>query len=146
GWDGQPLAGPPRVHQEHPIHTEIMRARPEVSVTIHTHAAAVNAFSALGVPLRPVSHDAVIFAEHGLPRYTGTAGLVRTPELGRALAVELGEARACLMPQHGLAAVGRSLAEAVMTAIFLNRACEIQLAAQAAGGLRHWTGHEESVA
>ncbi len=79
-----------------------MRARTEVNVTVHTHSAAVNAFSALGVPLRPLSHDArVVFTEHGLPRHTATANLVRTAELGRALAADLGAARACLMPQHG---------------------------------------------
>lgn len=144
-WAGEVLAGPPRCHLEYPIHTEIMRARPDVRVSIHTHADAANAFSALGVPLLPLSHDAVIFAEHGLPRYTTTANLVRTPELGRALAEQLGPARACLMPQHGLAAVGRDLGEAVMTAVLLARACATQLTAQAAGELRHWTDRAGSL-
>jgi len=144
-WEGEVLAGPPHRHLEYPIHTEIMRAREDVTVSIHTHADGANAFSALGVPLRPLSHDAVRFAEHGLPRYTATANLVRTPELGQALARDLGQAHACLMPQHGLAAVGRDIAHAVMTAVLLERACATQLAAQAAGELRHWTEHEESV-
>ncbi|MYT32178.1 MULTISPECIES: class II aldolase/adducin family protein [unclassified Streptomyces] len=145
GWNGRSLAGPDQVHKEYPIHTELMRARPDVNVTVHTHAAAVNAFAALNRPLLPVSHDAVVFAEHGLPRYAATAGLVSTPALGRALAETLGPARACLMPQHGLAAVGQDVAHAVMTALFLERACRIQLTAQAAGEIRCWTGPEESV-
>ncbi|WP_245656598.1 class II aldolase/adducin family protein [Microtetraspora fusca] len=145
GWDGRSLAGPATVHKEYPIHTEIMRARPDVNVTVHTHAAAVNAFSALGVPLLPISHDAVIFAEYGLPRYTATANLVSTSELGRALAEDLGRARACLMPQHGLVAAGEDVAHAVMTAILLQRACEVQVTALATGEIRHWTGHEESL-
>ncbi|RJO75611.1 hypothetical protein D5S18_14395 [Nocardia panacis] len=96
------------------------------------------------VPLRPLSHDAVLFAEHGLPRFTATANLVRTPELGRAPAADLGPAAACLMPQHGMVAVGRDLAHAVMAAILLDRACGTQLAAQSAGPLVRWTGREES--
>lgn len=144
-WEGDVLVGAGAPHQEYPIHTEIMRARPEVGATVHTHAAAVNAFSALDVPLRPISHDAVLFAEHGLPRFTATANLVNSPGLGRALARELGAARACLMPQHGLVAVGPDVAHAVMTAVLLHRACALQLTALAAGGIRDFTGHEESV-
>lgn len=144
-WEGDVLVGADAPHQEYPIHTEIMRARPEVRATVHTHAATVNVFSALDVPLRPISHDAVLFAEHGLPRFTATAGLVRSPGLGRALARDLGAARACLMPQHGLAAVGPDVAHAVMTAVLLQRACALQLTALAAGGIRDFTSHEESM-
>ncbi|MBO1416667.1 class II aldolase/adducin family protein [Streptomyces sp. FH025] len=142
-WTGELLEGEGRVHLEHHIHTEIMRARPDVHVSLHTHSLTVNAFSALGEPLRALGHDAVVFAEHGLPRFTATDNLVRTPQLGRALAADLGDARACLMPGHGLAAVGRDIAHAVMYAILLERACRTQLTARAAGELRHWTGHQE---
>ncbi len=143
-WDGEVLAGDGRRHLEYPIHTEIMRARPEVTVTVHTHVDTVNAFSALNVPLRPISHDATAFAEHGVPRYTATANLVRTAALGQALAADLGAANACLMPQHGLAAAGVDLAHAVMHAVLLPRACATQLTAMAAGPLRAWTSEAES--
>ncbi|WP_329579039.1 class II aldolase/adducin family protein [Kitasatospora sp. NBC_01250] len=83
--------------------------------------------------------------EHGLPWHTATANLVRSPELGRALARDLGPAAACLMPQHGLLAVGRDVAHAVMSAILLERACAVQPAARAAGELKHWTGERESL-
>lgn len=142
-WTGELLEGDGKIHLEYPIHTEIMRARPDVQVSLHTHSPAVNAFSALGQPLRALSHDAVPFAERGLPRFTATANLVRTPELGRALAGDLGDARACLLPEHGFAAVGADLAHAVMYAILLERACRLQLTAAAAGELRHWTSHRE---
>ncbi|MVU78290.1 class II aldolase/adducin family protein [Nocardia sp. ET3-3] len=142
-WTGELLEGEGRVHLEYPIHTEIMRARADVQVSVHTHSAAVNAFSALGTPLRALSHDAVVFAEHGLPRFAATANLIRTPELGRALAADLGVARACLMPEHGFAAVGTDIAHAVMYAVLLERACRVQLTAAAAGELRHWTEYEE---
>jgi ribulose-5-phosphate 4-epimerase/fuculose-1-phosphate aldolase len=35
-----------------------------------------------------------------------TGGLIKTRSLGVELAETLGDARACLMPQHGLVAVG----------------------------------------
>jgi L-fuculose-phosphate aldolase len=143
-WDGEVLAGDGKRHLEYPIHTEIMAARPEITATVHTHAEAANAFSALGVPLRPISHDATAFAEHGVPRYTATANLVRTKELGQALAADLGAAHACLLPQHGLVTVGVDVAHAVMHAVLLQRACATQLTARAAGEVREWTSDAES--
>ncbi|MGW3044180.1 class II aldolase/adducin family protein [Kitasatospora sp. NPDC001159] len=110
-------------------------------IGLHTHAATVNAFSALGAPLRPLSHDAVVFAERGLPSFGATANLVHTQELGKALAADLGPARACLMPQHGLLTAVRDIAHAGMYAVLLERARAIQLTAQAAGPVRHWTDH-----
>ncbi|MET9181066.1 class II aldolase/adducin family protein [Kitasatospora aureofaciens] len=144
-WDGERLSGDGPLHLEFHIHTEVMRARPDVQVSVHTHSGTVNAFASLGEPLRPLSHDAVAFAEHGLPNFGATANLIRTQELGRALAADLGPARACLMPQHGLLTVGPDIAHAVMYAVLLERACGLQLAARAAGGPRHWTGHQESL-
>ncbi|MFF2146243.1 class II aldolase/adducin family protein [Kitasatospora sp. NPDC058190] len=105
----------------------------------------MNAFSALGVPLRPLSHDAVVFAEHGLPSFGATANPLHTQELGKALAADLGPARACLMPQHGLLTAGRDIAHAVTYAVRLERACAVQLTARAAGLVRHWTDHKESL-
>lgn len=145
-WDGEVLGGSGRRHAEWPIHTEAMLAREDVTVSVHTHPPAVNAFSALEAPLRPISHDATVFAEHGLPRYTATANLVADRGLGAALARDLGAARACLMPQHGLLAVGSDVAHAVMHAVLLERACATQLAAQAAGEVRAWTDDEEALA
>jgi hypothetical protein len=85
------------------------------------------------------------FAEHGLPSFGATANLVHTQELGKALAADLGPAWVCLMPQHGLLTAGRDIAHAVMYAVLLERACAVQLTAQAAGPVRHWTDHKESL-
>ena len=144
-WDGDVLSGDGRRHIEYPIHTEIMRARPDVTVTLHTHAPTANAFSALAVELHPISHDATAFAEHGVPRYQATANLVRTAELGRALADDLGAAHACLLPQHGLVTVGVDVGHAVMHAVLLERACATQLTAMSAGALTSWTSDKEAL-
>lgn len=66
--------------------------------------------------------------------------------MGAALAEALGAARACLMPQHGIVAVGHDTPAAVMTAVLLDRACRTQLTAMAAGPLRRWGGEQDTVA
>lgn len=134
GWDGAVLEGEGRVHVEYHIHSEILRARSDVNAVAHTHAEAANVFSSLDVPLPAISHDAVLFAEPQIPRFTQTGDLVRDATLGRGLAHALRDAPACLMPKHGLVTVGADEGEAVMRAVLLARACRSAVQAIAAGG------------
>ena len=144
--EGKVLHGSGRRHIEYPIHTEIMARRGDVGAVVHSHSDAANAFSALDVPIRPLSHAGSLFSYPDVPRFTLTGGLVSTRELGQALADALGDAPACLMPQHGVVAVGRDLPAAVMTAVLLDKACRIQLNAMAAGPLKRWGSEEDTVA
>ena len=144
--DGEVADGDGPRHIEYPIHTEIMAARPDVGSVVHTHSPAANEFAALDVPLRPLDHAGSLFCYPDVPRFTLTGGLIKTRELGAALAGALGSARACLMPQHGIVAVGPDAPAAVMTAVLLDRACRTQLTAMAAAPLRHWGDEEDTVA
>lgn len=141
-WDGELLDGAGNVHIEVPIHTQIMLARPTVNAVVHCHSPAVTAFASLDQPLRPLSHEGVLFAG-SLPRFTLTGDLIRTRELGAALATQLGSAPAALMVRHGMVAVGPDLPTAVMHAVLLDKACRIQLMAAAAGGPLIWSDDEE---
>jgi ribulose-5-phosphate 4-epimerase/fuculose-1-phosphate aldolase len=143
---GEVLEGQGRRHIEYPIHTEIMDQRPDAGAVVHTHSDAANAFSALDVPLRPLSHAGSLFSYPDIPRFTRTGGLIKTAGLGRELAKALGAARACLMPQHGLVAVGADLPAAVMTAVLLDRACRTQLTAMAAGTVTRWGTEDDTLA
>lgn len=144
-WDGSRTAGEGPVHIEVPIHVQIMRARPDVTATVHTHAPAVTAFASMAVPMRAISHDGVPFVPD-LPRFERTGNLIDTTVLGKALTVDLGNAAAILIPQHGSVTVGRTTAEAVMHAVLLERACTAYLAASAAGGPVVWSNDEEVAA
>ena len=141
--EGQVLAGSGARHIEYPIHTQVMAARSDVHAVVHTHSPAATAFAALDVPLRAVSHDGVEFAEPELPRFLRTGSLIRTAELGDALAETIGAGVGCLVPQHGLVTVGPDVATAVMRAVLLDRACRTQLQAMAAGELVRWSDSEE---
>jgi ribulose-5-phosphate 4-epimerase/fuculose-1-phosphate aldolase len=122
---GDVLHGTGRRHIEYPIHTQIMTRRADVGAVVHTHSDAANAFAALDVPIRPLNHAGSLFSYPDVPRFTLTGGLISSAELGRALADALGSAPACLMPQHGLVAVGKDLPSAVMTAVLLDKACRV---------------------
>jgi ribulose-5-phosphate 4-epimerase/fuculose-1-phosphate aldolase len=144
--EGEILQGAGRRHIEYPIHLEIMARREDVGAVVHSHSDAANAFSALDVPIRPLSHAGALFSYPDVPRFTLTGGLISTADLGRSLADALGTAPACLMPQHGLVAVGEDLPTAVMTAVLLDMACRTQLAGMAAGPLKRWGSEADTVA
>lgn len=132
--DGDVLWGAGKRHLEFPIHTEILARRTDIGAVVHTHAPALSAFSSLQRDLLPISHDAVPFAHPQLPRFTVTGALIATRDLGRALAEELGDANAILMPHHGAVTAGPDIGTAVMYAVLLERACRTQLLAEAVGG------------
>jgi len=144
--EGKVLDGKNSRHIEFPIHTEIMNNRSDVGAVVHTHSDAANAFSSLDAPMRALSHAGSLFSFPDVPRFTLTGGLIKTQELGVALAEALGSAPACLMPQHGLVAVGKDIPSAVMTAILLDKACRVQLAAMAAGTVTRFGDEKDTVA
>ena len=60
--DGEKVEGEYERHSEVYIHSEVLRARPDVNAVIHTHAPYTVMFSALGVPLQPIGHPGSIFS------------------------------------------------------------------------------------
>ncbi len=144
--DGRPLEGWPRRHEEFPIHTELMRTRPEVVSVVHTHPKLGIAFAARGLELRPVSHEGAYFWPPGVPTFAEFTDLVRTRPQGEAVSAALGGARAIFLLNHGVAVVGATVAEACYAAVMLERAAEIQLLAQPTrdAALLH-TGKEEAL-
>lgn len=143
--DGRVVEGDGPRHVESFIHTGVMAARDDVGCVVHTHAAATTAFAALGVPLRPVSHEGALFVPPDLARFSGTSGLIKTVSLGAQVADELGGRNALLLPGHGVVVAGPDVPTAVVSAVLLDRACRLQLDLEAAGGPATWTGDEEAL-
>jgi L-ribulose-5-phosphate 4-epimerase len=142
--DGQVLDGGGQRHSEYPIHTEIMIARPDVGAVVHTHPPHAVALAATGQPLRPVSHAANYFVPPDVPRFTVTADLIRTRELGQEVAATLGSARAVFLVNHGIVTVGEDVQTATVAAVLLERACQQQMFTHAFGGWPTWSRPEES--
>lgn len=140
---GERTGGERPRHIEVFIHTEIMRARPDVQAVVHTHPPHAVAFSSLCRPLLAVGHEGAMFCD-GLPVFDRTSDLIISPDLGRAVAACLDGRNAMLLRNHGIVTAGRSIEEAVMTAILLEKACRVQLLAEHAGGPRATTSLEEA--
>lgn len=144
--EGNLLEGTGRVHLEYPIHTEVLAARPDATAVVHTHGEAAVTFGATGAPLRPIGHEGSLFTPPGPARYTATSDLIRTPQMGAEMAACLADRNAMLLVNHGVVTAGRDLPTAVLTTIFLEKACRMQLQAAAAGGQLAWTSDSEALA
>lgn len=145
-WDGEILEGDGQRHLEYPIHTELMLARDDVNAVVHTHAPWAVAFAATAQPLRPVSHEGTLFVPPDIARFTKTGDLILTAELGRDLAEAVGGRNAALLVHHGIVTCGADVPTAVLTAVFLERACRTNVRVLAAGGPRTWSSDDEALA
>jgi ribulose-5-phosphate 4-epimerase/fuculose-1-phosphate aldolase len=131
--DGNRLEGRRRSHHEWPIHTEILRARPDAAAVVHTHPLYSVALGASEHDLEPITHHGCHFVPPRVPKFNDTTDLITTPTLGRALARALGSHKAVLLRNHGSAVVGRTVEEAAVAAVLLEQACMEQLTTQQFG-------------
>lgn len=139
GLDGQPVKGMPkglRTPSEIYIHTEIMRARPEVNAVLHLHPPTIVLFTVTGTPLLPIygAYDpqGLSIALEEPPVYDSSV-LINTPELGRELTATIGSKRACLMRGHGITTAADSIEEASVVALGLNELATMNYQVRALG-------------
>jgi ribulose-5-phosphate 4-epimerase/fuculose-1-phosphate aldolase len=114
------------------IHSAVHAARPDVIAAAHSHSIYGKAWSSLGRLLDPLTQDACAFYdEHAL--FDDYTGVVLDPEEGKRIAHSLGERKALILRNHGLLTVGHSVDEAVWWFVTMERTCQAQLLAEAAG-------------
>jgi len=108
------------------IHSAVHKGRPDVGCVIHTHSIAGMAVSALDCGLLPLTQTAMYFDGVGMHDYESVA--IDLDEQQR-LVRDLGSWKAMILRNHGLLAVGPSIAEAFTNIYWLDRACQAQVAA-----------------
>jgi ribulose-5-phosphate 4-epimerase/fuculose-1-phosphate aldolase len=114
------------------IHSQVHAARPDVVAAAHAHSIYGKSWSALGRRLDPLTQDACAFYEdHAL--FDDYTGVVLDLEEGKRLAHALGDNKAVILRNHGLLTVGHSVDEAAWWFITMERSCQAQLLAEAAG-------------
>ncbi len=114
------------------IHSHIHRARPDVVAAAHAHSLHGKAWSSLGRLLDPITQDACAFFEdHAL--FADFTGVVLDMAEGERIAKALGDNKACILQNHGLLTVGETVEAAAWWFITMERSCQAQLLAEAAG-------------
>jgi ribulose-5-phosphate 4-epimerase/fuculose-1-phosphate aldolase len=114
------------------IHSQVHAARPDVIAAAHAHSIYGKSWSTLGRLLDPLTQDACAFYEdHGI--FDDYTGVVLDLEEGKRIAHALGDGKAVILRNHGLLTVGHSVDEAAWWFITMERSCQAQLLAEAAG-------------
>ncbi|MBK1988867.1 class II aldolase/adducin family protein [Sphaerospermopsis aphanizomenoides BCCUSP55] len=114
------------------IHSQVHAARPDVVAAAHAHSIYGKTWSTLGRLLDPLTQDACAFyQDHSL--FTDYTGVVLDPKEGQRIAQTLGQHKAIILQNHGLLTVGHSVDEAAWWFITMERSCQAQLMAEAAG-------------
>lgn len=130
---GRPVEATP--HPVNPagfvIHSAIHAARENARCVLHTHTRAGCAVAALECGLLPLNQMSMEF--YGKVAYHAYEGIALDMDEQRRLVADLGDKPVMILRNHGLLATGGSVAEAFLRMYYLEKACEIQLAAQSAG-------------
>ena len=114
------------------IHSQVHAARPDAIAAAHAHSVHGKAWSSLGRLLEPITQDVCAFYEdHAL--FDDFTGVVLDLEEGKRIAHALGDHKAVILRNHGLLTVGHSVDEAAWWFITMERSCQAQLLASAAG-------------
>jgi ribulose-5-phosphate 4-epimerase/fuculose-1-phosphate aldolase len=131
--DGTPVgAGKPYVNLAgFVIHGAVHNSRADAQCIVHTHTRAGCAVAAQRDGLLPINQIALEF--YGRVAYHDYEGISYDLDEQQRLVRSLGEQPVMMMRNHGLLAVGRTVAEAFLRMYYLEKACEIQVAAQSGG-------------
>jgi len=108
-------------------HAAFHRALPDAHCVMHTHTTAGMAVASMQEGLSISNFYAGLLA--GQVAVHDFEGITTRPDEGPRLIASLGACRAMILRNHGLLTLGRTVPEAFLRLWLLQRACEIQLAA-----------------
>lgn len=114
------------------IHSQIHKHLPHVTAAAHSHSVYGKAWSSLGRPLDPITQDSCAFFNDHIV-FDEFNGVVLDLEEGKKIAKGLGTKKAAILQNHGLLTVGNTVDEAAWWYITMERSCQAQLMAEAAG-------------
>jgi L-fuculose-phosphate aldolase len=121
-FDGS-WAGAWRPSSEWRFHRDILHDRPEINAVLHAHSAFATTLACLGRDI-PAFHYMIAVAGGDTIRCAPYATF-GTEELSRHAVAALADRKACLLAQHGMIALGASLAEALRLAVEVETLAEM---------------------
>lgn len=131
--DGNVVSGEKKPSIEWKLHLAIYKAREDIRAIVHTHSTYATAF-AIAQKGIPGSAEDLVQITGGDVRVTDYV-LPGSKELGAQVVKALENRTACIMANHGCVAAGRSLKEALKTALIVEKSAKATVYAQLLGGV-----------
>jgi len=130
GPDGDPVL--PTSHPTNPagfvIHSALHMAREDAKCVMHLHTIAGQAVSAQESGLQPTCQSAMVGMAGGVA-YHEYEGIATDMDERERLIADMGVARAMILRNHGTLTVGETVGDAFVLMYFLERGCQVQIAA-----------------
>ncbi len=128
GYDGERLAGEGEIERSaYCIHAPMHRMLSDAAAVFHTHMPFASALSRLEdpriLPIGQTELGTMLSTAYDLT-YTG---LAYDPAEGERLAGVIGDKKILIMANHGVATVGRTVAEAYDRLYYIERVAQVQL-------------------
>lgn len=115
------------------IHAAVHKARPDAHAVCHSHSIYGKAWSVFGQRLEMLTQDACKFFGDAQGVYNGYGGVVMGSEEGDRIAQALGpKGKGCILRNHGLLTVGKTVDEAAFLYTSMEKSCHVQLLAESA--------------
>ncbi len=133
-YDTLEVFGDLKPSSEKKVHAQIYKTRKEVGAVIHTHQPCASTLAAARREIPPILDDqaqilgpSVRCADYALPN---------TQKLVRTTVKALRGRYAALMANHGAITLGRTMEEAIVAALVLEKVCKTFIEAEFIGGAR----------
>ena len=127
---GRPRASPT---SEKMLHLECFKAYPEVQGVVHCHATHASMFAVAHRPIPAAIDEFVVYIGGDVPicdyKMSGT------DDLAVEVAAKLGDRSAALMANHGMVCVGKSVEDALHSALVVEHNARIMWGAAVLGGI-----------
>lgn len=115
------------------VHSAVHAARADAHCVIHTHTTAGQVVSCQRDGLLPLSFNSMFYT--GRVAFHDFEGITLECDECARLAAHLGERNVMFLRNHGVLVCGPSIGDAFAEHYMLQRACEVQVAAQASGAV-----------
>ncbi|MFH1489833.1 MAG: class II aldolase/adducin family protein, partial [Pseudomonadota bacterium] len=124
-FDGKKIEGKIEPAKEIPLHLSVYQRRPDVMAIAHTHSPTVVALSMAGVPLRAMENLGATIYGTEVPVYE-EYGLVDNFEMGHRIVDAMGSSDIIVLKGHGNIVTGKSIEEACITALWVEKTARLQ--------------------
>ncbi|WP_224404025.1 class II aldolase/adducin family protein [Pseudonocardia sp. ICBG1034] len=122
---------------ELPLHTEVLRQRPDVEAVLHAHPPEVVAADLAGIRIRPIVGAFDIpgtrLAAGGVPVHPRGV-LVRSRALAEEMVESMADRPVVILRGHGLTSAAATVEQAVLQAVSVDGLARLSLAVRGAGG------------